>query len=90
MSWWIKRQKVIHKDLLEKGYLNIIIVQVNIHQVILVFIIFIILIVGCQSPPRTIDERIPDHNNLYELLHIGDNYAYKSITKKDYEAKDEC
>jgi len=54
------------------------------------FIILIILITGCQSTPRTIDERIPDSNNLHELLHIGESYAYKSITKKDYEIEDFC
>ena len=54
------------------------------------FIILIILIVGCKSTPRTIDERIPDPNELQELLHIGENYAYKSITIKDIIVEDEC
>jgi hypothetical protein len=52
------------------------------------FIILIILITGCQSTPRTID--LPDSNELHELLHIGENYAYKSVTKKDYEIEDFC
>jgi len=51
------------------------------------FIILIILITGCQSTPRTIDERRPDS---HELLHIGENYAYKSITIKDIIVEDEC
>jgi starvation-inducible outer membrane lipoprotein len=52
------------------------------------FIILIILITGCQSTPRTID--LPDPNELHELLHIGENYAYKSITIKDFIVEDEC
>ena len=52
------------------------------------FIILIILIVGCKSTPRTID--LPDSNELHELLHIGENYAYKSITIKDIIVEDEC
>ena len=50
--------------------------------------------VGCASTrdatPQTIDEIIPDEIELHNLLHIGNNVAYKSITKEDYEIKENC
>jgi len=52
------------------------------------FIILIILITGCQSTPRTIDEIMPDEK--YQLLHIAEQWAYKSITKEDYTIEESC
>jgi len=52
------------------------------------FIILIILITGCQSTPRTIDEIMPDEK--YQLLHIAEQWAYKSITKEDYIIEESC
>jgi len=59
-----------------------------------VILILIPLMVGCASTrdatPQTIDEIIPDEIELHNLLHIGNNVAYKSITKEDYEIKENC
>ncbi len=52
------------------------------------FGILIILITGCQSTPRTIDEVVPDEK--YQLLHIAEQWAYKSITKEDYTTEETC
>ncbi len=60
------------------------------------FIILIILItVGCKctdcvptSPPKTIDEVVPEEK--YQLLHIAEQWAYKSITKEDYTIEETC
>ena len=59
-----------------------------------VILILIPLMVGCASTrdatPQTIDEIIPDEIEPHNLLHIGGNIAYKSITKEDYEIKENC
>jgi len=47
---------------------------------------------GCASTntvPNTIDEIIPSDEKLYDLLHIADTYAYKSVTIKDYKDDDD-
>lgn len=59
-----------------------------------VILILIPLLLGCASTektqPTTIDEIIPDNQHFYDLLHIGNNLAYKSITKEDYEIEETC
>ena len=62
--------------------------------------IFILLMAGCATnnneQPLTpleieLDFKSSPPENLYDLLHReGATLAYKSVTKKDYEAKDEC
>lgn len=52
--------------------------------------IFILGGAGCamnKQEPKF--EPLPPEK-LHDLLHIGKNYAYKSVTKKDYESEDEC
>ena len=51
-------------------------------------IILIILIVGCKCASGTTP--INPDQRFYELLHIGENFVYKSVTKKDYECKEDC
>ena len=52
-------------------------------------IILIILIVGCKCASGTTP--INPDQRFYELLHIGENLAYKSVTEKDYKDNDdEC
>ena len=42
--------------------------------------------VGCASTNKnTIDEIIPNDDKLYDLLHITNKYAYKSVTEEDYK-----
>tara|TARA_Y100000310_G_scaffold208116_1_gene208628 strand:- start:1227 stop:1451 length:225 start_codon:yes stop_codon:yes gene_type:complete len=61
-------------------------------------IILIILIVGCVCPQcdKPTYEGNPEFKplppeKLQDLLYKESaNIAYKSVTKKDYEAKDEC
>ena len=61
-----------------------------------IIIILIALSAGCssvkESDPQTIDGVIPnwENQNLHDLLHIGNKHAYKSITKEDYEIKENC
>ena len=58
-----------------------------------VILILIPLLVGCASTKEaqpTVDEIIPNEIELHNLLHIGGNIAYKSITKEDYEIKENC
>tara|TARA_B100001123_G_C15194487_1_gene980798 strand:- start:80 stop:271 length:192 start_codon:yes stop_codon:yes gene_type:complete len=46
--------------------------------------------VGCASTnTNTIDEIIPSDDKLYDLLHIADTYAYKSVTIEDYKDNDD-
>tara|TARA_B100000085_G_scaffold234026_1_gene221708 strand:+ start:910 stop:1104 length:195 start_codon:yes stop_codon:yes gene_type:complete len=52
------------------------------------FGILIILITGCQSTPRTIDEVVPEEK--YQLLHIAEQWAYKSFNPKDLEIEEFC
>tara|TARA_Y100001973_G_C5135666_1_gene300182 strand:- start:830 stop:1024 length:195 start_codon:yes stop_codon:yes gene_type:complete len=52
------------------------------------FGILIILITGCQSTPRTIDDVVPEQE--YKLLHIAEQYAYKSFNPKDLEIEEFC
>ncbi|MAH46836.1 hypothetical protein CMI37_13485 [Candidatus Pacearchaeota archaeon] len=60
------------------------------------FIILIILItVGCKCwqcepafPPKTIDEIAPEEK--YKLLHIAEQWAYRSVTRKDFEIEEFC
>ena len=52
------------------------------------FGILIILITGCQSTPRTIDEVVPEQE--YKLLHIAEQYAYKSFNPNDLEIEEFC
>jgi hypothetical protein len=48
------------------------------------------LSIGCatnrpvQVEPNTIDEIAPQEDGIFDLLHTGDTYAYKSVTIKDY------
>jgi hypothetical protein len=49
-----------------------------------------LLLFGCatsKNEPKI--EPLPPEK-LHELLHISDNYAYKSITHDDYIIKEEC
>jgi hypothetical protein len=58
-----------------------------------------LMLFGCACP-QCDEHLVPYEGNpefkplppekLHDLLHVSENYAYKSITKKDYEAKDEC
>jgi|LULM01.1.fsa_nt_gb hypothetical protein len=56
------------------------------------FIILIILITsGCCSLCEKEPEFKPlPPEKLHDLLHIGNNYAYKSVTKEDYDIEDFC
>jgi hypothetical protein len=70
------------------------IVKLEKHHIIVILSLFT---VGCkcfqcnepsyQGPPEF--KPLPPEK-LHDLLHISENYAYKSVTKKDYEGKDEC
>jgi hypothetical protein len=45
-------------------------------------LILVLPLLGCSSTRKEPNTELPD--GIYELLHLGDNYAYKSITIKDY------
>ena len=53
-------------------------------------IILIILIMGCQCTTNRLEFKPLPPEKLHDLRFICDGYAYKSVTKKDYEEKDEC
>jgi len=40
-----------------------------------------------QGPPEF--KPLPPEK-LHDLLHITENYAYKSVTEKDYKCEEEC
>jgi hypothetical protein len=44
------------------------------------------MVFGCATSKPNL-EPLP-LENLHDLLHATDKYAYKSVTKKDYEQKD--
>jgi hypothetical protein len=45
-----------------------------------------LMVFGCATSKPNL-EPLP-LENLHDLLHATDKYAYKSVTKKDYEQKD--
>ena len=45
-------------------------------------LILVLPLVGCSSVKREPNIDLPD--GIHDLLHIGNNYAYKSVTIKDY------
>ena len=56
-----------------------------------IIIILLPFIVGCKCFRCDEPELKPlPPEKLYDLLHIGNNYAYKSITIEDIIVKDEC
>ena len=50
-----------------------------------IIILISLTFVGCATSGQR--KRLPEEN-FFDLLHISDGYAYKSVTKKDYEEKD--
>ena len=55
-------------------------------------VLFVVtILMGCTTNKPSL-EPLPPEKLFDNLLHEDDlqNIAYKSITKKDYEAKDEC
>ena len=47
------------------------------------------MVVGCATNKQPEIKPLPPEK-LYDLLHTTKNYAYKSITKEDYEIKENC
>jgi predicted component of type VI protein secretion system len=43
---------------------------------------------GCSTSKPKFEPLPPE--KLHDLLHTTKNYAYKSITKEDYEIKEDC
>ena len=58
-------------------------------------VIVALMLFGCVCPQcdKPTYEGNPEFNplppeKLHDLLHISENYAYKSVTKEDYEQKE--
>jgi len=45
-------------------------------------LILVLPLIGCSSTRQEPNIELPE--GIHDLLHIGDTYAYKSITIKDY------
>ena len=53
------------------------------------YIIIMLLFVGCATNKEPEFKPLPPEK-LHDLLHISENYVYKSITKEDYIIKENC
>ena len=51
-----------------------------------IIIIFALTFIGCVNSKPEFKPLAPEE--LHDLLHISENYAYKSVTKEDYEIKE--
>ena len=72
-----------------------IIITVNKKRIVLIVAWFILvlcvvmILIGCSTSKLNLEPLPPE--KLQDLLYKENvNFAYKSVTKKDYEAKDEC
>jgi hypothetical protein len=45
-------------------------------------LILVLPLIGCSSIKQQPNIDLPE--GIHDLLHVGENYAYKSITIKDY------
>ena len=50
--------------------------------------IFLTMLLGCSTSKPKFEPLPPE--KLHDLLHTTKNYAYKSITKEDYDIKENC
>jgi hypothetical protein len=53
-----------------------------------IIIIFMATLTGCLNNKQEPEFKPLPPEKLHDLLHISNNYAYKSITKEDYIIKE--